>query len=1001
MQVPLIDDDLAKAVGGPTLNMMDIARQTPGPMFVLRHLGEDRVVAHGVDLVTELSDDTRFSKHLFPTLVEMRHIAGDGLFTAHNDEPNWQLAHDILLPAFGRGALNGYHSTMMTMARRLIDRWDKHLDGRPVDVLADMTRLAMDTIGHTGFGYEFDSFERAELHPIVTTLLRAMLQARARDSRVPGQEHLYRQEDEQFAADVSFLIAQVDDVIRARKGSGDARTDDLLGLMLNARHPESGQQLADANIRNQVITFLIAGHETTASLLSFALYYVVNDPDVLARAQAEVDALWGCQHDPDPTFEDVGRLRYVRQILNESLRLWPIAPMFSRAAREDTVLGGVLPLKAGQPVRVLVPMLHRDPVWGDNRHKFDPDRFSPQRSKDRPVHAYKPFGTGVRACLGRQFSLHEATLVLGLLLHRYEFSSYANYQLAVQQVLTFKPRDFRLMLTRRTANAPDCDLAKKRVPQQLPRVASQVRQGTALTVLHGSNLGTCRSLARRVADEGTGYGFTATTSSLDDYAAGLPADGPVVIVAASYNGRPTDDAIQFMVWLEKAASNRDRTPAGVRFAVLGVGDSNWADTFQRVPTLIDAKLAQIGATRLVARGEADAAEDLAGSVDRWTAELWAELLRQYGDPDRVDVVDTASDESPYEVRLLPAGTTAALDARYDAVTMTVLDNSELVATDRPFGRSKRHLRIALPPGATYRTGDHLLVLPDNPPALVERAAELTQLSLDQIIDLRPRPGSRSVPLIDRPVTVRQLLTHFVELQDLLVVDPSHRLSLDVLLKLLPARLPRYYSISSSALVEPDCIELMVSVRSGGVCSTYLSGLRAGDLLRAQVHPCREAFRATRDLSVPIIMVGAGTGLAPFRGFIADRKRHLAGHRTMAPALCYFGCDHPDVDYLHRDELQAAHQAGAVSMRPTYSRAPECGARFVQHRILAEASEVWQLLHAGGRVYVCGDGALMAPAVRAAFRQVYRDHSAGSEQHAKQWLSGLMTEGRYVEDVFAS
>lgn len=107
----------------------------------------------------------------------------------------------------------------------------------------------MDTIGHTGFGYEFGSFERTELHPIVTTLLRAMLQARARDGRVPGQEHLYRQEDEQFAADVDFLIARVDDVIRARKDSGDTSTDDLLGLMLNAQHPESGQKLVDANIR--------------------------------------------------------------------------------------------------------------------------------------------------------------------------------------------------------------------------------------------------------------------------------------------------------------------------------------------------------------------------------------------------------------------------------------------------------------------------------------------------------------------------------------------------------------------------------------------------------------------------------------------------------------------------------------------------------------------------------------------------------------------------------
>jgi cytochrome P450 len=250
-------------------------------------------------------------------------------------------------------------------------------------------------------------------------------------------------------ADTAFMTKVVDDVISARKDSGDTSTSDLLGLMLNAPHPTSGQPLDEANIRNQVITFLIAGHETTSGALSFALYYLVKNPTVLAKAQAEVDAVWGAEDDPTPAFKQVGKLRYVRRVLDEALRLWPTAPAFFREARADTVLGGKYPMRKGEWVIVHIPLLHRDPVWGEDVEAFDPDRFESERIKARPAHSYKPFGTGERACIGRQFAVHEATLVLGLLLHRYRLSDHADYQLRVTESLTLKPEGFTLTLTRR------------------------------------------------------------------------------------------------------------------------------------------------------------------------------------------------------------------------------------------------------------------------------------------------------------------------------------------------------------------------------------------------------------------------------------------------------------------------------------------------------------------------------------------------------------------------
>ncbi|HKT02164.1 MAG TPA: cytochrome P450 [Rugosimonospora sp.] len=448
-RVPLLGDVLGISRTTPVQDTVRLGRGL-GPIYCRRFLNREVVVITGAELMGDLADESRFAKRLAPGVAALRLIGGDGLFTAHNDEPNWRLAHDILLPAFSQSAMRAYHPTMLAATRQLIAAWDSQVDGGPVDVTPDMTKLTLQTIGLSGFGYDFGSFERAEPHPFVLAMFGALLHGMRLAFRLPVVGRLRDLgADRQFRADVQLMTGVVDDVIRARQASGDAGTQDLLGMMLNARHPTTGEQLDPVNIRNQVITFLVAGHETTSGALSFALYYLAHHPEVLARAQAEVDAVWGEQDDPDPTFEQIGKLRYVRRVLDETLRLWPTAPGFAREARQDTVLGGRYPMSAGDWVLVIAPLLHRDPVWGDNVDSFDPDRFTPERVRARPGHAYKPFGTGERACIGRQFATHEALLALGLLLHRFEFTPDPAYQLRVTELLTFKPEGFTLRFTRR------------------------------------------------------------------------------------------------------------------------------------------------------------------------------------------------------------------------------------------------------------------------------------------------------------------------------------------------------------------------------------------------------------------------------------------------------------------------------------------------------------------------------------------------------------------------
>ncbi|MEC3977291.1 bifunctional cytochrome P450/NADPH--P450 reductase [Amycolatopsis sp. H20-H5] len=1049
-RVPFVGDVAGGSGDTPIQDNMRLAREL-GPIFAKRFFDNEVVLVSGADLVAELSDETRFAKHVAPALTRIRGIAGDGLFTAYNEEPNWQKAHDILLPAFALQSMRGYHPTMLDVANRLVAAWDEHTgSGEPVDVAADMTRLTLDTIGLAGFGFDFESFDRREPHPFVQALVRGLAHAQAKGRELPWIGPLLnRGADERFTEDAKLMAGIVDDVVKARKESGDTSTDDLLGLMLNAPHPVSGEKLDETNIRNQVITFLIAGHETTSGALSFALYYLAKHPVVLQRAREEVDAMWGDQPDPQPTFEEVGKLRYVRQVLNEALRLWPTAAAYSREATEDTVLGGRYPLKKGQWVVVLTPSLHRDPAWGDNVEAFDPSRFTVEREKARPVHAFKPFGTGERACIGRQFALHEATLLLGMLIHRYRFLDHDDYQLKVKETLTLKPTGFELGLARRE----DADRARPSVAvkeKTTTVTAGRAKQGTALAVLHGSNLGTCRALAKQLADEGGDRGFTSSASSLDEYVDKLPTSGPLVIVAASYHGKPTDDAAKFVAWL--ADSSPDLT--GVSYAVLGVGDRNWAATYQHIPTLIDARLAELGATRLVERCEADASGDLSGDNETWSDTLWAGLLTEYGDPDALPQAEPASDRL-YDVRVLTGGVTSALDARYEVAPMTVLANSELVDVDNPLGRSKRHLRIRLPEGVAYRTGDHLTVVPDNPADLVARVAARFGLDLDVVVAVNPRQKTRRALPVDRPLTIRQLLTHFVELQnpataaqvavlagcnpcpperavldglvadpakfaehvvdrgrsvlDLLEENPACGLAPELFLEMLSPIQARHYSISSSSMAKPDEIELIVGVLAGparsgagtfhGVSSYYLAGLVEGDEIRARVDPARAAFRAPEP-EVPVIMVSAGTGLAPFRGFIGDRAHQAAAGEKLGTGLCFFGVRHPDVDYLHRAELEAAQAAGVISMRPAFSRAAVDGVKYVQDRIAADADDVWQVLSDGGRVYVCGDGKGMAPAVRAAFKGIQRAETGGDEAAAAAWLDKLIAEDRYVEDVWA-
>jgi cytochrome P450/NADPH-cytochrome P450 reductase len=1058
---PLIGNLLDIDAASPFLALMELAREY-GPIVRLVTPSGPRLIISGPDLVDEVCDDTRFDKKVAAGVAAVRDSgAGAGLFTADTDDPLWHRAHNILLSPFSLQSMQDYMPMMLDLAEQLMAKWERLNADEEVDVPADMTRLTLDTIALCGFGYRFNSFYRDTSHPFISAMVRTLEESQRRAAELPIQTRLRVRARRQLEEDQAFMNGLVDQIIAERRAQGaEGETRDLLGRMLTGVDPASGEGLPDDNIRAQCITFLVAGHETTSGLLSFALHYLLNHPEVVERATAEVDEVLGST--ARPTFDQVHRLRYVTQVLNESLRLWPTAPAFTRAPRADTVIGGRYAIPAGTPITTIIPSLHRaQSVWGPDAEEFNPDHVAPDRLATLGPNVFKPFGTGQRACIGRQFALQEATLVLGMLLQRFEFVDPHDYELKIKTTLTIKPDDFRIQVRRRPDRPIDHPTAAETdgrvtapAATEAPVVLAVERHDTPLYVLYGSNLGTAEGIAIRLGREGTERGFAVTVGALDDHVGALPIDGATIVVCASYNGMPPENAARFCAWLRDPATAPDAC-AGVRYTVFGCGNSEWATTYQVVPATVDTDLEAHGAQRLHPRGEGDARADFDAAYRSWHGELWADLAEAFELP--ADVAAPVTAGPRLSVSIVNRQLTNPVIMSYEARPAVIRANRELNAMSAT--RSTRHIDVALPAGTTFRTGDHLGVLPRNSIELIQRVMRRFTLDAGMYLTIIPNSGSHTHLPIDEPAPLLGVLGSCVELQDIAsrsdietmaryTDDPvqraellaltgddeestrryrehvfvPYRSQLDLLeqfpacslpfeefLDMLPPLRPRYYSISSSPLVAPEVCSittgvLRVPARGGdgefrGICSNHLAIMAPNSTVFTFVREPTIAFRPPSDPGVPMIMVGAGTGLAPFRGFLQDRAATAERGTAVGPSLLFFGCREPEQDQLYADELRDLAKLASATLRTVFSSRPEDGRRYVQHEMLFRHDEVWDLIERGAAIFVCGNANTMAPGVRAALVDVYRQHTASTSAQAQDWLADLRAQDRFLEDIW--
>lgn len=601
-----------------------------GEIYELNILGRKLLVVSSAKLMSDVSDDKKFYKNMSGPLMQVRNAVGDGLFTAYGEEPNWGIAHRLLMPAFGTASIRDMFPDMLDLASQLVLKWERFGPKHRIDPAEDFTRLTLDTIALCAMSYRLNSFYRDSSHPFVQSMVDFLVECNLRANRPGLLTSVMVQTNAKYEEDIKTMTELADEIIAERRRNPTDKKD-LLNIMLYSKDPKTGQSLSDVNIRNNLLTFLIAGHETTSGLLTFALYYLIKNPEAMRKAHEEVDEVLG---DQQIQLTDIGKLKYIDAVLRETMRLSPTAPMRTVRPFEDITIGdGKYFVPKDYTVVINTIVAQRDPtVWGEDSNEFHPERMLDGKFEALPPNAWQPFGFGMRACIGRPFAWQEAIIALAVLLQKFDFVlDDPSYELELKQSLTIKPAHFYVhalpregkpQLLATPSAAPFSSHARETTNASLPASpGTEAKQ--PMYVLYGSNTGTSESFAQRIANGAAAHGFRATLGTLDSVADHLPTDGPIVIVCASFEGEPADNAAHFV---ERLTSLQDKPLQNLRFAVFGCGHHDWFRTYQRIPKLIDQTLEDRGAQRLVPRGEGDAgSSEFFEAFEAWETKLWEVL----------------------------------------------------------------------------------------------------------------------------------------------------------------------------------------------------------------------------------------------------------------------------------------------------------------------------------------------------------------------------------------
>jgi sulfite reductase (NADPH) flavoprotein alpha-component len=490
-----------------------------------------------------------------------------------------------------------------------------------------------------------------------------------------------------------------------------------------------------------------------------------------------------------------------------------------------------------------------------------------------------------------------------------------------------------------------------------------------LLFLWGTQTGGAESLAKKFAKDAKSRGFEATAAGLDTSApADLATHSRICIVTSTYgDGDMPDNAQSY--W---DALNSDAAPRleHLTFSVLALGDRNYTQ-FCKAGALFDDRLATLGANRIHPRVDCDVDEEALGQ--QWFADMMTVLA-----PDSA----ASSTVSPSETDIAYSKTKPFL--------ATLKTNRRL--TGDGSAKETRHFEIMLDgSGLDYEVGDALGVIPSNCPDLVTEILSAANLNGDESIVLK---DGTAMPL-------RQALTNRLDLSTFTTTRPLAGISAQELVAPLRSLQHRLYSISSSPKAHPGEVHLTVGIvryeidgrPCKGVCSTFLAE-RAATGVPVFIHKS-PGFRLPAETSRPVIMIGPGTGIAPFRAFLEERRITAPNSKNWL----FFGDQHVSTDFLYREELETMFSEGTLTHLDTAFSRDQPEKIYVQNRMLEHAAKLWEWIQNGAHIYVCGDAKRMAKDVDAALLQIICEQGNLDDEAARAFVNQLKSEKRYQRDVY--
>ncbi len=360
----------------------------------------------------------------------LKRVLGEGLLTSEG--PLWLSQRRLMAPMFHRQRIAEFGATMVDSTLRMLDRWDALTsNGGAVDACNEMGHLTLEIVARVLFKIELAGELAHEIGRDVTISNERLGQFDL-GTLLPW---LPTRRNREFRHAIESLDTIVDGIIADHRRSGQDRGD-LLSLLLAARDDDTGEAMSDRQVRDEALTLILAGHETTANALAWTWYLLSQNPDVEEKMHAELAEVLGGRA---PTVADLPNLRYTSMVTDESMRLYPPAWSVGRSPiADDEIMGFNVP--KGSSVMLSQWLTHRHPDFWENPERFDPERFTPERAANRPRYAYFPFGGGPRQCIGNIFALTEANLILAAVAQKYRLRMVPGHRVEPYPLVTLRPR---------------------------------------------------------------------------------------------------------------------------------------------------------------------------------------------------------------------------------------------------------------------------------------------------------------------------------------------------------------------------------------------------------------------------------------------------------------------------------------------------------------------------------------------------------------------------------